>query len=149
MTRRPTPRLALWLLERLVPDAEPLAGDLAEEYVGGRSRWWVWRQVIGAIATALTGPAGDIRPIRLLDAQPLDAMRRTLAFHRRERVVSLNATPTTQFGGLSAVVLGGILTATAPFMWALLAMALAAGTVFGVALIARDRHVEPPVSLRG
>lgn len=149
MTPRPMPRLALWLLEQSVPDVEPLAGDLAEEYARGRSRWWVWRQVIGAIAIAVTGPVGDIRPLRLLDAQPLEAMTRTLAFRRRERIVSLNANPSTQFGGLSVVVLGGILSATAPMMWALLAAALLAGTLFGIALIAADRHSEPPATLRG
>ena len=31
MTRRHAPQLALALLERLVPDSEPVAGDLVEE----------------------------------------------------------------------------------------------------------------------
>ncbi|MEW6322549.1 MAG: hypothetical protein AB1635_15855 [Acidobacteriota bacterium] len=148
MTPRPTPRVALWLLERFVADSEPLAGDLAEEHARGRSRAWVWRQVIGAFAAAAMRPAGDIRPIRLLDAQPLEAVSRTLAFRRRERVLNLNANPTAQFGGLSVVVLGGILTATAPYFWALLAAAVLAGACFGVALIATERHAQPPTSVR-
>ncbi len=149
MTPRPVPRVALWLLERSLASEEALAGDLVEEYARGRTRWWLWRQVIGAVAAAIGRPAGDIRPLRLLDAQPLDAMTRTLAFHRRERPVSLNANPTTQCGGLSVVVLGGIMTATAPFMWVLLAAALVTGMVCGAVLIAAERHSEPPVSLRG
>ena len=51
--RRP-PRLASLLLERLAPGNEALLGDLEEEFSGGRSRAWYWRQVMAAIA--LQGP---------------------------------------------------------------------------------------------
>jgi hypothetical protein len=47
-TDRP-PRLALALLERWIPDNEPLAGDLLEAS-RQRSRAWFWRQVLLAIA---------------------------------------------------------------------------------------------------
>ena len=49
MRPRP-PRLATLLLETLVPDNEPLRGDLEEEYARGRGRTWYWRQVFGSIA---------------------------------------------------------------------------------------------------
>lgn len=148
MTPRSSPRFALLLLERLVPDPESLAGDILEEHARGRSRWWVWWQVACAIAAMLSGPAGDIRPLRLLDAQPLDAMCRTLAFRRRVKAVSLNANPTAHFGGLSVVILGGIMTATAPVMWMVLVVAMLGGVLMGVALIRVERRGPAPLSLR-
>jgi len=36
--------LGLALLRHVVPDDDPLVGDLAES-AGGRSPWWLWRQV--------------------------------------------------------------------------------------------------------
>ncbi|MGE3273683.1 MAG: hypothetical protein AB7O67_01135 [Vicinamibacterales bacterium] len=148
MTPRPSPRFALWILDRVVPDAGPLAGDVAEEHARGRSRWWVWWQVAGAVVAALTGPAGDIRPLRLLEAQPLDAMRRTLLFRRQGTRVNLNANPTAHFGGLSVLVLGGIMTATAPMMWAVLAIVMLGGIAMGVALIRVERPMPRPLSVR-
>jgi hypothetical protein len=48
------PKLATWLLERLSSGChrESLEGDLFEEYAGGRTRFWYWRQVIIAIFVA-------------------------------------------------------------------------------------------------
>jgi hypothetical protein len=43
------PRLAAFLLQRLVPEHEPLRGDLLEGVHGGESSLWYWRQVIAAI----------------------------------------------------------------------------------------------------
>ncbi len=47
--RRPT-RLAIALLEQLVPGNDPLAGDLLEEW-RERSDAWLWRQVLFAVLT--------------------------------------------------------------------------------------------------
>jgi hypothetical protein len=45
------PVIATWLLNHLFADKnEALAGDLVEEYFGGRSAGWYWRQVMAAIA---------------------------------------------------------------------------------------------------
>jgi hypothetical protein len=41
-------RIAFFLLERLVPDNEPLTGDLREES-RDRSATWLWRQVLFAV----------------------------------------------------------------------------------------------------
>ena len=45
------PSLATKLLESLVPQrtSEALAGDLIEQYEGGRSRTWYWQQVLLAL----------------------------------------------------------------------------------------------------
>ncbi len=45
------PRVATWLLERLGPTDEGLAGDLLEEYARRGSTFWFWRQVIMAVLT--------------------------------------------------------------------------------------------------
>jgi hypothetical protein len=47
---RRAPRLASLLLERFAPGNEALHGDLDEEFSGGRSSAWYWRQVMTAIA---------------------------------------------------------------------------------------------------
>src|SRR5215475_9641894 len=43
-------KLAAWLVERLAGStSDPIMGDLEQQYGGGRSRVWFWRQVFGAI----------------------------------------------------------------------------------------------------
>ncbi len=45
------PGIAVWLLKQWASpyQRESLAGDLLEMYRGGRSRLWLWRQVIAAL----------------------------------------------------------------------------------------------------
>jgi hypothetical protein len=47
-------RIAMWMLERFASAhyRESLAGDLIEQLACGRSRAWVWRQVLAAVAIA-------------------------------------------------------------------------------------------------
>jgi hypothetical protein len=59
------PRLAALLLQLFAPN-EPLAGDLHEEYLAGRSAVWYWRQVMSAI---LFGPARRIEMHELFAVQ--------------------------------------------------------------------------------
>jgi hypothetical protein len=64
-TRRPS-RLALAVLDGLVPDNAPLKGDLLEEFEARRSQWWLWRQVVGAVVhqpMALWFPRGLAVPL--------------------------------------------------------------------------------------
>jgi hypothetical protein len=77
MTTHKPPRPALALLECLVPDSAFLAGDLAEEYQRRQSRCWLWWEVLGAIAIAWCTRPDAIRPLRLVDLQPADAVERT------------------------------------------------------------------------
>src|SRR3954462_2237464 len=63
---RPTnpPGAALWLLERLGPHNESVAGDIAERFAAHQhSRPWVWRQVL---ATIVVAAVRDIRQHKLL-----------------------------------------------------------------------------------
>ena len=73
MKPRHTPRLALALLGRFVPDSEPLAGDLVEQFEG-RSTLWFWVQVLAAIAAARRVRTAEIRPLHLVELQPADAV---------------------------------------------------------------------------
>jgi hypothetical protein len=51
VTSRSPPRSATWLLERFGYGLrlEPLIGDLTEQFDGGRSRLWYWRQAMGTL----------------------------------------------------------------------------------------------------
>ena len=51
------PLSALWLLERLEScgTREALIGDLVEEIALGRSRFWVWQQVLALCGLATVG----------------------------------------------------------------------------------------------
>jgi hypothetical protein len=48
------PRLGTLVLQRLGPQNDALAGDLAEEYRAGRSAAWYWCQVLASVAVGAT-----------------------------------------------------------------------------------------------
>ncbi len=140
MTTRQPPRLALALLERLVPDSSPLAGDLVEEFEAGQSRAWVWWQVVAAIAVARLGrPDVEIRPLRLVDRQPADALERSRRMCLRFRPVNLSASPVHGIGGLGMVVLCLLVSRVMPAAWWLLLASVFSGVLLGVAMIAMRR----------
>jgi hypothetical protein len=142
MTRRNPPRLALALLERLVPGSAFLAGDLIEEYGRRPSRWRVWREVLAAIAFAWTDRDGEIRPLRLVDLQPEDAIERTRRIGRLEPI-NVTTSPVAGTGGLAIAVLALLMTLVMPAAWWLLAIAVIAGIALGVVMIAaHQRPIE-------
>jgi hypothetical protein len=146
MTRRPPPRLAVALLERFVPDSEPLAGDLVEEHARRQSAGWFWWQVVGALAVAATHARVEIRPLRLVREQPLDALERTIRWQRRVRPVNLTASPVPGAGGLGLLVLLGLLTIVDPRLWSIVISGWCAGVLMGVALITRQRGLSRPIT---
>ena len=139
MTTRKPPRVALLLLEALVPEGACLAGDLAEEYQRGRSRGWLWWQVLAAIAIARRRRADEIRPLRLVDLQPADAAERARRASLRFKPVSLAASPVNGVGGLAVAALALLMTLVMPAAWWLLLGSYAAGIVLGGVMIARER----------
>lgn len=140
MRDRHAPRLALALLERFVPDSEPLAGDLVEEFEGRPSTVWFWVQVLAALAAAWGARSGDIRPLRLVDLQPAEAVERTRRLSRRFPSVNLSASPVAGVGGLALVILAGLVTRLMPTAWWLLLASALAGCALGVVMIVvRDR----------
>lgn len=136
MTRRHPPRFALALLERLVPDSEPLAGDLVEEFGRRQSSAWFWLQVLAALAAAPFARGVEIRPLRLVDLQPADAMERSRRMTRRFRPVNLTASPVSGVGGLGLVILAGLVTLFMPAAWWLLLASALAGAGLGFVIIA-------------
>lgn len=130
------PRLALALLNRVVPQEEPLTGDLVEEFAAGRSRGWFWRQAIAAVALTAFRQSDEVRPLRLVDGAPARVPATATA---PRRTVNLSASPVAGIGGLTIAVLLVLMTMVMPQAWWLVAAAIAAGAVFGVVLIAIRR----------
>jgi hypothetical protein len=60
------PRLAWALLTWLSAPDDPLVGDLAEEYRGGKTRRWYWRQALSLLV---------LSPSRRMRTHPLRALR--------------------------------------------------------------------------
>ncbi len=141
MTRPRVPRLALTLLERFGPDREELAGDLVEEFERRQSRAWLWWQVLAAIAAASLEPTVEIRPLRLVDLQPADAVVRARRLLLRPRDINLTGTPVSGVGGLSLLVLCALVTIVAPGVWLGVLASVLAGVLLALALIRRrDRR---------
>jgi hypothetical protein len=137
MTRRRAPRTPIALLEWLVPDSAPLAGDLVEEFDRRQSVAWLWWQVLTAIAALFVEPSVEIRPLRLMDEQPIDAMERTRQWNRRFRNINLSASPVPGVGGLGLLALCVLVTLVMPGAWWGLLGSTVAGVALGFALIAR------------
>jgi hypothetical protein len=142
-TRRP-PRIALWLLERFGPVNEPLAGDLVEGFELTGSRLWFWRQVLAAILFARPDGAREIRPLRLVDREPLDDFRIIPVVRR---TINLTASPIHGIGGLGLLALAIAISAVDVRLWwiALAMVLIVAGTgvLLGLALIVLRRPTRP------
>lgn len=138
MTRLPPPRLALYLLQRVI-DNEPLAGDLLEEFERRQSRLWLWTQVAGAVIVAVrrSSPA-EVRPLHLVDERltPL----RIVGQNSLRPIVNLTASPVHGTGGLGIVSLLLLSTAVEPGMWALVVLGMVLGVGAGWARISRTRR---------
>jgi hypothetical protein len=127
---------------RFVPDSEALIGDLIEEFAQGRSHAWVWRQSLAAVVDAVRHRTGEIRPLRLLDQQPLEAIERTLDMQRRHRDIS--PTPSPLPASLGLIILGGLVTALAPVVWVGLLVTFIGGLGLAWVLAAAHKRQRPP-----
>lgn len=148
MTAVQPPRLAVALLNRFVPDNEPLAGDLVEEFRRRRSRLWFWRQVLVAIAIGSVQKAREGRPLAL---GPVDStVSRDLHFACRSlrpslTPISMTGSPVPGVGGLGLIALGLLVTAARPDAWAVPVYAVAGGILLGLALVViRRRGLSSP-----
>lgn len=139
MTPHP-PRFALALLNWLVPENNPLIGDLVEEFERRRSRVWFWRQAIVAIAASRLAPRRETTPLGLADG-PLPIAREELHVP-----VNLSASPLASAGGLGIVALGVIVALYRPGAWWFVLAAIAGGLVIGVVrvLLTRGRFRRDP-----
>jgi hypothetical protein len=137
MTTSDPPKLAVALLNRVIPDNDPLAGDLIEEFHRGRSGLWFWRQVLGAALVAGFTRPREIRPLRLVD-QP--SMSRVLRSLPGRRTINLTASPLHGIGGLGLLAFAVLVAIVVPELWSLMLLAIAGGVVLGALFVARSRR---------
>lgn len=133
MTNAHPPRLAVALLRRLLPDHEPLAGDLVEGFAARQSRLWFWRQALLAIA---------IHGFRRRDGEHPLGLGGHSAFvpagrdrNAEPRRINLTASPLPGIGGLGLVVLGALVSLVRPGAWWIFVPAMAGGVVFGLTMV--------------
>ena len=107
MRRSRPQQLAIWLLERLTADREPLIGDLVEELRTRPSHLRLWPVEIQTRVGPSRGPAKSI---------------------------NLSGGPVPGVGGLSVVALAALLTLVSPQIWWLAVCCALVGLVLGVAL---------------
>ena len=107
MRRSRPQQLAIWLLERLTADREPLIGDLVEELRTRPSHLRLWPVEIQPRVGPSRGPAKSI---------------------------NLSGGPVPGVGGLSVVALAALLTLVSPQIWWLAVCCALVGLVLGVAL---------------
>jgi preprotein translocase subunit SecY len=58
MTQQRPPAVATWLLKRAARGNDALIGDLLEQYRGGRSAAWYWRQVLTTVVVGRSTAVG-------------------------------------------------------------------------------------------
>jgi uncharacterized protein (TIGR03435 family) len=132
-------RLAIALLERLVPDSDALAGDLLEEFERRRSLIWLWSQVLAASATALLNRSDEIRPLKLVDLQPVEAIERSRRLSLQTMQANVTPSPMRGVGGITLAVVMVVLAEVASLLWWVVLASIVAGTTLGVCLIRRHR----------
>lgn len=81
----------------------------------------------------------DIRPLRLVDAQPIDALERARRMSMRFKPVNLAASPIPGVGGLGLIVLVLLTTMTLPAIWWVALGSMLAGVALGFVMIAIGR----------
>ena len=131
-------RPALWLLGRLAHRNEPLAGDLVEQFHGGRSTLWLWSQLLLAIAVGSferrdAPVALNLTPIDPIVAEWLLSRRLT------PRRVTMS-TPGEGVGGLGLMLIGLLLSTVVPDVWWFVVGSIVCGLGLGLTLAYRRRH---------
>ena len=132
-------RVALSLLQRLAHRNEPLAGDLLEEFQTRRSGLWLWAQLLLAIAI------GSFRQPRVpvaLNLTPIDPIVAQWQMDRRlgiRKQVNLTGTSVEGVGGLSAVILGFLLSTVVPEVWWFVVGGITCGAVLGTTMVYKRR----------
>jgi hypothetical protein len=134
------PRLAVALLNRFLPDNEPLVGDLLEEFAAGKCHVWLWRQVILALLMGSFRRRVDVRPLRLVDHSPVAIVRPDIRPWSRTRTVNLTGSPLPGVGGLSLIIFGTLMTIVSPQVWWVVLLTILSGVVLGFALVLLRRR---------
>lgn len=140
MNRSQPSSLVLALLRFVESDNQALAGDLAEEWRAGRSRTWLWRQLIPAVFTTAW---------RKRTSEPILRQVPAAAFDRSDRQFDLMDPATMNLRGFRVRGVGGggllgivmLITIVLPQAWFVVASGIVGGVLIGVAMIVR-RHAR-------
>ena len=132
------PRLAVALLHRLVPDNDPLVGDLLEEFESRRrSALWFWRQALVAVALAPAYRFRERRPLRLGLTESTHVPTTSRQLPSR---VNLTASPVAWVGGLGLLALCVLMAVMTPWVVWVLLFLLTAGVLSGVVVVFFSRR---------
>jgi hypothetical protein len=132
-------RLALAVLNRFAHRNGPLAGDLLEQFRTGRSAVWLWAQLLLAIAM---GSFRQARTPVALNLTPIDPVVAEWLIERRlgvRKTVNLTGTPIEGVGGISAVILGFLLSTVVPDIWWFVVGGIVCGAMLGTAMVIARR----------
>jgi MFS family permease len=132
-------RLALAVLNRFADRNQPLSGDLLEQFRTGRSVVWLWAQLLLAIAT---GSFRQTRTPVALNLTPIDPIVAEWMIDRRlgmRKKVNLTGTPIEGVGGISAVILGFLLSTVVPDVWWFVVGGIVCGAILGTAMVIARR----------
>jgi hypothetical protein len=81
-------------------------------------------------------PFDEIRPLRLVEHQPSDALERARRINLQFKPVNLSGSPVPGVGGLTFVILVLMATITMPAIWWLTLGSMLAGSALGLIWIA-------------
>lgn len=150
MTRRPekAPRLGAAILNRLADRNDALAGDILEGFAARGSRFWFWRELVGAVLTGGFRRSSEVRPLKLVEfpswRAPLENFE---ARRQRLQTLGLGASPVEGIGGISIVAVIFLITLIAPLLWLMLAVGVLCGVAVGVVRVRlQRRHPIDPLS---
>ena len=138
MRRSVLAEFPMWILRRLAPRNETVAGDLFEQFAAGRSVFWLWSQLLLGI---MIGTFHQPNTPVALNLTPIDPIVAEWQMWRRlhPRAVTLSS-PVEGVGGLALMILGWFLTFEVPSIWLLVLAGIVCGVVMGIALAFRRRH---------
>jgi MFS family permease len=129
--------LALWLLNHLAHRNEPLAGDLLEQFRVRRSVWWLWSQLLLAIALGSFRQSHTPAALNLNQLDPIVLewlVDRKLAPRR----VTMGS-PVEGVGGLGMMLIGFLLSTVVPDVWYFVMGGIICGVGLGLTLAYRRR----------
>jgi hypothetical protein len=159
MKRADLPSIATLLLSFVASEQPALAGDLTEELRAGRSRRWLWTQLIGAVlVVAWNKRRSQPVVVRLVTETPYDRPDRSIGQPRGRparcqedslrrhglldpAMINLSGTNVRSVGGLGLLAMVVLTTVVMPQTWLLAATGLAGGIVVGIVLVRRRRDV--------
>lgn len=130
--------LALWLLRHLAHRNEPLAGDLVEQFRGGRSAAWLWFQLVYGIAIGSFRQPRVPAALNLTQVDPV-VLEWLVSRKLPPRRINLSS-PVEGVGGLGMMLMGLLLSSVVPDVWYFVMGGIVCGLGLGLMLAFRRRH---------